>query len=71
MLLSLFITYIGILILAIVIIGLVDLYNCLIFDYLSFIELFIEDLIGIFIIGTILYWGSIGIYYLLNWIIIL
>lgn len=71
MLLSLFITYIGILILAIVIIGLVDLYNCLIFNYLSFIELFIEDLIGIFIIGTILYWGSVGIYYLLNWIIIL
>jgi hypothetical protein len=71
MLLSLFVTYIGILILTIVIIGLVDLYNSLSFDELSFIELFIEDLFGIFITSTILYWGSIGIYYLLNWIIML
>jgi hypothetical protein len=71
MLLSLFVTYIGVLILTIVIIGLVDLYNSLGFDELSFIELFIEDLIGIFITSIILYWGSIGIYYLLNWIIML
>jgi hypothetical protein len=70
MLSALFITYIGILILAIVIIGLADLYHCLSFDEF-FIKLFIEDLVLISIIGTILYWGAIGIYYLLNWIIML